>query len=73
VNGYGYCYVCHANPCACPQVAPFTQMQDDMRKLWDGLSVSRRLTLYQLGYTEGFRIGTDLGYQIARAWRDEQK
>jgi len=67
------CPNCNSWSCSCPPKDAFTQMQDDMRKLWDGLSASRRLTLYQLGYTEGFRVGTDLSYQIAKAWRDEQK
>lgn len=51
---------------------PFTQMQDDMRATWDKLPKSARLTLYQLGYAEGFRVSTDLSYQIAKTWKSEQ-
>ena len=67
------CPNCNSRSCSCPPKDPFTQMQDDMRATWDKLPKSARLTLYQLGYTEGFRVGTDLSYQITKAWRDEQK
>ena len=66
------CPKCNNWTCTCPPPT-LTLMQDEMRAMWDKLPKSARLTLYQLGYCEGFRVGTDLSWQITKAFKEEQK
>ena len=67
------CPKCNSWACSCPAKDPFVQMQDDQKAYWDKLPKSARLTLYQLGYCEGFRVSTDLTYQVKKAWTEENK